>query len=537
VELELLAARFAVRRFATLGAAARLFVNFSPAVLAGRAEDPGSLLALLGDCGMQPEKIVIELTENGALLESSVAWDELLRCRALGFGIAIDDLGEGFASLRLWAELRPEYVKIDKHFIHGIHADPIKLEIARAVQQIARASGTHVVAEGIEDEADFQTVRDLGIPHGQGYLIARPAAALQDEAARRAWNRLSGGPLAAFPMPGRSVNRVTARRLLKPVEPVSPATDNDAVYARFEQDSSIQLLPVVEEGVPVGTISRLSVIDGFARPYRRELYGRRPCAMLMNAGPVTVDADTSIQELSLLISDGDPRVLREGFLVTERGRYAGVGSTQDLMRIMTELQLEAARYANPLTLLPGNVPIAEHVERLLSRGCRFVLFYCDLDNFKPFNDVFGYQRGDEAIQLTARVLAEVCDPRIDFLGHIGGDDFVVVLQSDDWEARAQRALLRFEKAVGALFSEGDRERKAFAAEDRQRNARLFPLLTCSMGVVAVSPGTFDSHAEVAAAAAEAKRFAKRRPGNSLFVERRRHPATSILPPSPRPDGG
>jgi EAL domain-containing protein (putative c-di-GMP-specific phosphodiesterase class I) len=176
-EVEFLAVRCAIERFAALKFDGLLFVNFTPAVIAARSEDPEALLGMLRRQGMAPKQLVIELTENGTIRDSSPAWAELLRCRALGFGIAIDDLGEGFASLRLWSELRPEYVKVDKHSVAGIHRDPIKLQMVRAIQQIAQVSGAAVIAEGIEQQNDFQTVRDLGIRHGQGFLIGRPAGA------------------------------------------------------------------------------------------------------------------------------------------------------------------------------------------------------------------------------------------------------------------------------------------------------------------------------------------------------------------------
>ena len=530
-ELELMAVRCAVERFALLGLAGKLFVNFSPGVLAERREDPETLLSLLRRHNIAPKRLVIELTENGSILDSSPAWRELSRCRELGFGIAIDDLGEGFASLRLWSELRPEYVKVDKHFIHDIHLDPIKLQMVRAIQQIAHVSGASVIAEGIEQSADFQTIRDLGIRHGQGYLIGRPQSEVDAAGTLEVWTRLSGGPIGAFPEPGHSVNRVTAKRLMRATAPVEPQVENDAVYARFEADDDLQMIAVVDQGRPRGIINRLKFIDGFARPYRRELFGKRPCSTFMNANPVIVEGDTSIQQLSLLVAEGDQRAVLDGFIVLEDGRYAGIGSAQDLIREMTELQIAAARYANPLTLLPGNVPIAEHAERLISRGCRFVSCYCDLDNFKPFNDVFGYQRGDEAIQLTARVLAEACDPRIDFIGHVGGDDFVLILQSEDWEARCASILLRFADRARALFPDEDVERGGFVAEDRLGQKREFPLLTLSIGAVPIEPGTFGSHSEVATAATEAKKMAKRDPANSLFVERRRYPVASLRAPA------
>ena len=96
--------------------------------------------------------------------------------RSMGFRVAIDDLGEGFASLRLWSELRPEYVKADKHFVRGIAGDPVKLQFLRAIQHIAENSGSQVIAEGIERAEDFRVAKDIGIACGQGWFIGRPAA-------------------------------------------------------------------------------------------------------------------------------------------------------------------------------------------------------------------------------------------------------------------------------------------------------------------------------------------------------------------------
>ena len=125
--------------------------------------------------------------------------------------------------------------------------------------------------------------------------------------------------------------------------------------------------------------------------------------------------------------------INDGFILTEQGCYLGIAETQDLMVQITEMQISSARYANPLTQLPGNVPVNEHTERLLQKGSLFTACYVDIDHFKPYNDIYGYRRGDEIIQMLGRILVETCDERVDFVGHIGGDDFVILLQSPDWQ--------------------------------------------------------------------------------------------------------
>jgi len=527
-ELERLAARLALQRFGASGARGRLFVNFSPAALEADSLSGAEILAQIRPFGLAPSQVVIELTEQQSLSNSSTAWDALLRYRSLGFEIAIDDLGEGFASLRLWSDLRPEHVKIDRHFISGCSHDPLKLQMVRAIQQIAQTSGSNVIAEGIDDAGDFMAIRDLGIRLGQGFLIARPAPAPEIETAEKSWRDMSNKPVPAFPEPAGLLSQVTARRLLCTVAPVSPTTGNDAVFMRFETDPDLQAVPVVDGRTPVGIINRLTLVDRFARPYRRELFSKRDCTMFMNPRPIVVDVDTPLQEISQLVSDAGQYALADGIIITLGGEYLGMGSASDLMREITEQQLTAARYANPLTLLPGNVPIAQHIQRLMSQGREFAACHCDLDHFKPFNDIYGYQRGDDAIVLTGKALAEVCEPRFDFLGHIGGDDFILLLQSPDWERRCNEALERFRSTITPLFTPADIALGGFVTEDRAGRPQTYPLTSLSIGAVHVVPGLYASHYEISAAAAEAKKLAKRTPGGSVFAERRR-PASAAAP--------
>src|SRR5690606_20413911 len=114
------------------------------------------------------------------------------------------------------------------------------------------------------------------------------------------------------------------------------------------------------------------------------------------------------------------RPLSQDFIITRDGRFYGIGKTSTLLRRITEQQIRNARYANPLTLLPGNVPIHELLEELLARDEPFHVAYCDLDHFKPYNDCYGYSRGDEVIVYLAQIIQGEVDAQLDFVGHIGG---------------------------------------------------------------------------------------------------------------------
>lgn len=524
VRVEHLCRRVVLERFAELGLPGKLFLNVSPECLLQRDAKHGETLDVIHQIGINPEHVIIELTENQPTYDYDLLREAVMHYRGMGFRIAIDDLGEGFSSLRLWSELRPEYVKIDMHFVQGINRDPVKLQFVRSIQEIAEQSGTIVIAEGIETQAELLLIRDLGVACGQGYHIARPhrmpATALSAEVSKA----LSRNGVAVYPQrSGFEQNIVTVQKLLRCVPTVTSDVLNNEVYDIFLSQPELQIIPVVDDGKPLGLINRYTMIDRFARPYQRELYGKKSCSFFMDANPLLTEKNASLQELSHIIVAADPHHLANGFIIIDQGRYLGMGTGHDLMREITQMQITAARYANPLTQLPGNVPINEHMDRLLQSDTQFCACYCDLDSFKPFNDVYGYRKGDDVIQMTGKILSEHCDPDRDFIGHIGGDDFMVLFQSENWEQRCRAMLAAFESAIQHYYSIDDRDRGGYIGEDRQGRKVFHALISLSLGVVKVSPGQYYSHHQIATAAADAKKQSKKIHGNSLFIDRRSNP--------------
>jgi diguanylate cyclase (GGDEF)-like protein len=527
-ELEHACREASIRAFAHFRLGGRLFLNVTPRCLLDVRLMNGQTSDLLNSLGIAPNRIVLELTENQKITDMPGIHDALLHFRGRGFQIAIDDLGEGFANLRMWSELRPEIVKIDKHFVHGIADDRIKFHFVRAMQDLAEICNASLVAEGIERREDFVCIRDMGIACGQGYFIARPEREPVTCLASEVQAALDLQSLALSPLTGGPGKLPTARSLLRAIEPVPPNSCNEAVIARFEADPELNVLPVVQGTQPVGLINRHSMIDRFARPFRKELFGRKSCELFMDHAPLVVDQHATIQELAMMLSVAPKHYLYDGFIVTGDGCYLGVGSSHDLMATITEMQISAARYANPLTQLPGNVPINEHIDRILKSGQAFVAAYVDIDNFKPYNDTFGYRRGDDVIQTLARLVCEATDEHCDFVGHIGGDDFFVVFRSADWEMRCWQIISCFAEAVGNLVGVEERLRGGYMAENRRGDLLVQPLPTLSIGAVRIDEGDCESHREVAVAAAAAKKQAKKKlkaagelQQGSLFVERRR----------------
>ena len=509
-ELETHAARTLAQAF-DFERGGRLLVNLSAHAILQGALRPQQVIESLQSAGRDLSRFVIEITERDIVEDVGRLADALGYLRAAGIRIALDDFGNGHSNFELWHELGPEYVKIDRYLIHEIAQSPGRLSIVRALVQVADSLGTDLIAEGVERLQDLAIIQDLGIRFAQGYLLGRPSPVVSDTAPEEV-RHAAREKLPVWPLDGRrsAFPKVTAAHLLIDAPSIGDQASNFEAEQLFRQHPQLPALPVIDqEGRPQGLINRRVFNERMAVPFARELLGRKPCIQLMHASPIMADVAQSIDAMSEILLGEDQRYLSDGFIITRDGRYAGVGTGEALVRRVTELRIEAARYANPLTLLPGNIPIAEHIARLIEARQSFMAAYCDLNHFKPYNDQYGYFRGDRMIRLVASTLVKHAEPRWDFVGHVGGDDFVVLFQSDDWERRCQEMVGEFNTASRALFDEADVTRGVLEGEDRAGRYATFPLTTLTIGVAAVEPGRFSTAEEVASQAAAAKRRAKR----------------------------
>ncbi|WP_435101116.1 bifunctional diguanylate cyclase/phosphodiesterase [Arhodomonas sp. AD133] len=508
VELDLLCRAVIIEAFGRSGCPGRLFLNVTPDAVVDVRHPSGETLRLLERAGVAPERVVIEITEQFPIHDYDIVRRAVDHYRAMGFAIALDDLGAGYAGLRHWSELRPDYVKLDRYFASGADADAGKRDVVRSVLDMARRMGARVIVEGIETDAEYLALRALGMRYCQGYLLGRPRP-----------RPLTTGPaLPGVAHAGDRDGRHIAGDLAAPVTPSSPAATAAEVAARFRAESHLRCVPLVStDNRPAGLVRGDALLSRLAHNYGHALFGGRPVVEFVDTRALTVPSDLPLEALSRRVTetaDAD-----EAFVVTDaQGRYVGVGSVFDLLRRITDLQIHTARHANPLTGLPGNVRIEQHVDGRIAAGEAFVVVYADLDNFKPYNDRYGYQRGDEVILATARVL-EARLRADEFAGHVGGDDFVLVLSGSDWERRCRRMLDEFAARCGDFYEPDDHARGGLDTVDRHGRHRRFPLVALSMAAVPVSGGRFANHHEVSARLAKVKRDAKAKAGNVLFVDR------------------
>ena len=512
-DFELICVYTALQNWGAARASGRLFINISAAALVQAVALCGAdtLARTVRTFGVQPRMVVLEITEHERVIDIAPLRQAVQCVHGAGMRLALDDFGDGRSSLRVWSEVKPDFVKIDKYFVRNISAQPQSLQMVQAIKGIAQVFGTTLVAEGIETPADLRALRDLDIAYGQGWLLGYPdrqpvgvlpaeaIAVLQDR-------RVAVLPPLAHPSARPGVLRHVP---VLQAPTLAPDTVNDTVAACFQRHGNLHALAIVEGDRPIALVNRQQFMTNYATLYFREVHGRKPCLAFANMQPRIIERDCDVEQLLGILTSQDQRYLSDGFIITTNGRYLGLGTGDQLVRTVTEARIEAARHANPLTFLPGNIPISLHIARLLENQVSFVACYADLNHFKPFNDQYGYWRGDEMIRLLARVITAHANAECDFVGHVGGDDFLVLFQSHDWLQRCQATTQDFAQQARLLFDANAQIAGGIHAEDRHGVARFFPCTTVSVGAACIAPGQALQAEEVANLAALAKQEAKR----------------------------
>lgn len=511
VELDLLCRRLAIQRFAELALPARLFLNVMPATILEWDFREGATIEYLKHAGLSPDRVVIELTEHAPIHDYELMRKAVSHYRNMGFKVALDDLGAGYSGLRHWAELRPDFVKIDRHFIESIDTDCLKQQFLRSIIDVSRNLGCQLIAEGIETREEYHALWEMQLTYLQGYHFARPSETPPHEIDN----------LRYTPQRQPAASHIAAS-ISHPIAAIDTKCKLPTLLDRFKHDLGLRCVALVSEGRPVGVIRRNDFLTLFANPFAHSLYAKSSLEELADRQMIVARSNTSLEQLSQWVTEADGGRHEDFVIVDEDGLYQGMGNIIDLLREITSQRVRQARHANPLTGLPGNALINDALASHLAEGRDFVAAYCDLDQFKAYNDDYGYAHGDEVIIAVANLLQDTLLEHGHFVGHIGGDDFMLLLSGDDWQAHCEQVLNRFEAMAPGFYRPADQAAGGICGEDRQGNRQFFPFISLTLAALPVKPGRFNSALTIADRLSELKCHAKRVSGNNLLIERRRH---------------
>jgi diguanylate cyclase (GGDEF)-like protein len=228
-----------------------------------------------------------------------------------------------------------------------------------------------------------------------------------------------------------------------------------------------------------------------------------------------------LNQVTKMIAQGDLAVRTS---ISTGDELEELGLTFNYMTEELIKMKERAENANPLTKLPGNIVIREEVEKGIKENRKFVVIYCDLNKFKSFNDKYGIAKGDEAIKLAADIFKEVIKTKgnpDDFIGHEGGDDFILITTPDKAQIIADTIIQEFDKRVVALYEKEDLERGYITSLARDGSTAQFPIMSISLSGVTNAHRTITSYAEVTNIAAEVKKKIKATGTSGFVIDQRR----------------
>lgn len=495
----------------------RLFLNLSALSFRDERLAPEELTRLVRSAGFAPERVVLELTELVRLPDPEGFVDVVRPLRAEGFSLAVDDFGAGFSNLPLLVELGPDFVKLDASLVTGAGTHPRKRVVLEALAQLGRRLNGTLVAEGLETEEDVRAAREAGVPLGQGFVYGRPrAASLLAE---------GGEGVPTGPRLLRGTDE-TVSPLVRSVEAVDVGTPVGHLVSLFERDEERAAVPVLAGTAAAGLVTRSLLFFHLGHQYGFSLWRDRPVQRFLAELRVRHDAlrsDSSLEEAAEAVRLR-PAARRFDPILVEGpgGEFLGLLTIDDLLAEMTRQKVSLALQSSPLTGLPGTSFLARRVQALLSAGRPFALGWADLDDFKPFNDRYGFARGDAALLLAAEVLASHLGNGPDeVLAHAGGDDFAFAVAPRGAEERARAATLEFRERVAGLYDEADLAAGGIVATDRLGRRRRYGLLSLSVGLAAWDGERSVDYRKLVSVVAEVKRAAKAIEGPAVVTNRRR----------------
>jgi len=476
----------AIAQFARLPHAERtlLFFNLDGRIFESQDYHPHQTIALLSHHGVSPHALCLELSERYDNASARHLNETLRVCREHDYKLAIDDFGRGFSEMKMLYDHQPDFVKIDRYFISGIEDDSKKRLMVSTIVNLAHVLGTRVVAEGVETAEEFLACKDVGCDLVQGYYVARPTQEMADlretypaveDANQRDRRRKQTDSLLVR-------DHVAALHTLNADQNVTEMLE--AFRAHKEQT----LFPLLDPAArPLGVVRESDVKDFVYLQYGRDLlqnkaYAKRLTQFARRCPIADVQCSVErILEIYAIAGESD------GVLITEDDRYLGFLTADRLLRLVNEKNIAAARDENPLSKLPGNNSIDAYIARALEdEAGDFTLLYFDLNDFKPFNDTYGFRQGDRVIVLFADLLRRSFRDGAGFIAHVGGDDFFAAVEGPPHEEtrhRARQVLQRFKSDVESFYSAEHRAAGGFSARDREGRLARYGLLSACCAAV------------------------------------------------------
>ncbi len=430
--------------------------------------------------------------------------------RSMGMQVALEVDTQTLSEYMYWGGVLPDFLKLEPFLVREIDENP------KNQRRVAEALGhcneydIGLIADGISTYLEYDTLLRLGVPYGQGRFLARRARTPVTTILMPQVETLIDIQAPFEGLPKTLASLVADRLTVASMLPLGEAV-------RLFTSGGASCVPVVMEGALVGVLHAHQLLLHVSEVEQTSLtaldVAQKPVLVLSENTTLWVFTQ-SIQAKGL--ADGVDYILLED----DAGQYVGRVYIRDVLAATLDSQYQAMRHANPLSGLPGHVPIDEAVIRLLKEKALFVVASIGINEIKAYNDQYGYVQGDRVILQVAQMLRESVDPELDFLGHIGGDNFIVVFKSSDWFERCESMIHQIDMMAGRFYQPKDRDAGGVSSIDRQGNKVFSPCFSLCIGAVPVFSGKFPVYHQVFEVATEVKARAKATYGGAIYIDQR-----------------
>jgi diguanylate cyclase (GGDEF)-like protein len=465
----------------------RLFYNLDNRIIYNKNFSTGNTSKILKKYKLNKNNICFELSEKGTSIEQNALSTMIQRYKEEGYTIAIDDFGIGVSGLKLLYFSEAHIIKLDRYFISNIDQDSKKKLFCSSIIEMAHIMGMQVIAEGIETAKEFYTCKDIGADFIQGFLVQKPTVEIEE--IKSIYNNM----VTLINEDKRnSPNTTIDEEFIEPIVALNVNTSLYELFVHVKESTRNNFVPIVDE-----YDNFLGII--YESDIKKISYSQYGLSLAQNKTFSSTLIKYLKPALSVEISWGIDKILEMynlnskdslGIFITQSNKYRGFINLNSLLTLSYKRNIEIATNQNPLTKLPGNNQIEKFIEKTLKKIQKSIthIIYFDFNDFKPFNDIYGFRLGDRAILVFSELLQKRY-PKDTFIAHIGGDDFFVGLRDHKFEEvfeLTNNVQIEFKNSVENLYSKKDKENGFIMAKDRFNVERSFNLLSVSSAIIEIN---------------------------------------------------
>ena len=487
-EFDLLLREKAIKKFANINIPnLKLFYNLDNRIIYNKNYSSGNTQKILTKYNLSKDKIIFELSEKGTSIEQNALSTMLQRYKQSGYSIAIDDFGIGVSGLKLLYFSEANIIKIDRFFISNIDQDSKKKLFCSSIIDMAHIMGMQVIAEGVETQKEFYTCKDIGADFIQGFLVQKPTKNINE--ILPIYNDISN---LILDDKREDQNKFIDEQFIDKIEPLPVNSSLYDIILHFKKNTEHNFVPIVDE-------FRYFLGIIYESDIKKISYSQYGLSLAQNQNFSTTLLKYLKPALSVEMAWGIDKILEMynlnfqnslGIFITNSDKYLGFINLNSLLTMSYKRNIEIATNQSPLTKLPGN----NQIEKFIANSFRNIqintthIIYFDFNDFKPFNDIYGFRQGDRAILIFSELLQKRY-PKNSFIAHIGGDDFFVGLTDFTFEDVFELTLdvqNEFEYSAKNLYSNEDKEIGYIVSKDRFGTTRNFNLLSVSCAIVEIN---------------------------------------------------